>query len=310
MTIASAPGKLVLAGEYAVLEGNPAVVAAVGVWAHARVATALVAAPSPFLEAVSAVIDEEFGTDSAAAARARRIVVDSRDFFSDGRKLGLGSSASTTAAAVACALAADRDESLDRPRIFDLALRAHARAQRAAGHPGSGIDIAAAVWGGLLRFEGGGATSIQLPQGLLLVPFVTTGAAHTPALVRTVLDARAREPLLVGSALARIAAAATALVDAHTPATAVTSIDAGADALEELGGLAGVDLLTSTVRALRRDLAAHGAAAKTAGAGGGDVGFAVSANPGADHEIRAAIVRAGARVLDLAFAVPGISVSR
>src|SRR5262249_12307562 len=125
---ASAPGKLFLTGEYAVLAGAPALVAAVD--RHAEVHVALEAGAGPLgIEALAGgkrrvVADpahEELGQGDAgavlAALRAARaaapslaslhahVLVDTRAFLADGRKLGLGRSASTVTAAAAAFLA-------------------------------------------------------------------------------------------------------------------------------------------------------------------------------------------------------------
>src|SRR5439155_1447511 len=128
---ASAPGKLFVTGEYAVLAGAPALLAAVD--RRARVHVALEPGAGP-LEAESlagetrrVIHDPEReplgGGDAGAVLAALRIaraaapslaamraqvVVDTRAFLADGEKLGLGRSAATVTAAVAAFLAGRR----------------------------------------------------------------------------------------------------------------------------------------------------------------------------------------------------------
>src|SRR3954471_7989598 len=137
--IASAPGKLILTGEYAVLDGAPAIVIAVDRRALAR-RNATPHGSSPFLLAVADEIAARRGTADPAAHAALEISVDSTAFYHRLTKLGLGSSAAVTVAATALALGTVNPE-----EVLPVALAAHARAQGPRGARGSGADIAASV---------------------------------------------------------------------------------------------------------------------------------------------------------------------
>src|SRR5687767_8580508 len=115
--IATAPGKLILTGEYAVLAGAPAIVVAVDRRAVAR-RNATPRGSSPFLLAVAVEIAERRGAADPAARAALEISVDSTAFYDRMTKLGLGSSAAVTVAATALAMAAERAAEPDA----DLAL--------------------------------------------------------------------------------------------------------------------------------------------------------------------------------------------
>jgi len=156
--IASAPGKIVLSGEYAVLSGAPAVCMAVEVRARATVSDSpdgqchvstpgLVGTGS--YAVIAAVCD---GTRPA-----RVVELDTSAFSLQATKIGIGSSA-----AVTVALAAALAESVD---VFAQALRAHAALQ---GGVGSGIDVAAAVHGGLIQYDMPSRNVVELdwPDGL------------------------------------------------------------------------------------------------------------------------------------------------
>jgi phosphomevalonate kinase len=133
--IATAPGKLILTGEYAVLIGSdlggaPALVVAVDRRVIARRRTGP-RGSSPFLVAVVEELARRFGADHPAPHKAMEIVCDSRAFFAGPIKLGLGSSAAVTVAATALALAGD-DEAvpvIDRDTVQAVAAAAHAAAQ-------------------------------------------------------------------------------------------------------------------------------------------------------------------------------------
>jgi phosphomevalonate kinase len=141
--IASAPGKLVLAGEYAVLWGAPAVCMAVDRRAQVTV--------GPLTDGECRVTTPGFnGADRFRIIDAvtrgirppRNIELDTSAFMSGDRKTGIGSSAALTVA-----LLAALESKVD---VFAEAVDAHRRLQRGAG---SGIDVAAAVHGGLLEYE-------------------------------------------------------------------------------------------------------------------------------------------------------------
>src|SRR5690606_33179773 len=128
-----APGKLVLSGAYSVLEGAPAIVAAVD-----RYATADGTRPAGF------VADE-----MRAAMQPPYPLIDASALREEGRKLGLGSSAALLVAALSATGEFDLDRRSERYRLFERALAAHRRAQGG----GSGIDVAASTFGGTLQYQ-------------------------------------------------------------------------------------------------------------------------------------------------------------
>lgn len=156
---ATAPGKLIVTGEYAVLDGAPALVVAMDRRVVARFAPGVAQGSSPFMVALAHEIATRYG--DTAAQRALSIVVDSSSFFDGDQKLGLGSSAAVTVAATALALAGSGEsragvsgaDLIDKRAILEIACAAHARAQGAMGARGSGADVASAVYGGAIVFR-------------------------------------------------------------------------------------------------------------------------------------------------------------
>lgn len=195
--IASAPGKIVLSGEYAVLDGAPSIVMAVDRRACAtRVdvdgVVSEVRAPG-YTDKVGrfeiidgdirwhdgqvlfGVIDSVWRAADAIPSGAQLIELDTSDFIDAGsqRKIGIGSSAALTVA-----LCATISDSVDVETIMSLAQRAHRDLQ---GGVGSGLDIACSLSGGLIEYrkEGALVTTLDWPEGLLYRVIWTGVAAST-----------------------------------------------------------------------------------------------------------------------------------
>jgi len=240
-----APGKLVLTGAYAVLEGAPAIVAAV---------------------------DRRAVADTADPAD-----VDTRA-LSDGRgnKLGLGSSSASLVASLGARAVLRGDDLRDgavRAGLFRAARDAHARAQGG----GSGADVAAAVHGGVLRYsvnvrDGREALvrGVRLPAGLVWAAFWSGASARTSDLVARVHSRRAREPNVL-SELHRLAVVAASCVDSDDARGFVSAAREYGRALDALGRAADAPIVPPAFAELAASAADEDAAFLPSGAGGGDV---------------------------------------
>lgn len=258
-----APGKLILSGAYVVLEGAPSLVVAVD---RGAIASSDLWGPPRSAEL------------SAAFSTAHAPSIDVSAMLRDGRKLGLGASAASLVAALALVEAqagADLEDDATRLRVFLAARRAHAVAQGG----GSGVDIAASVYGGLLRYELGGdgrgyVQRLALPPALTLRAYFTGESASTPALRGAVDALRGREPALHArcfASLVRIAERASDAAvrgDGHALVAAVAD---SCDALAALGDAARAEIVPVALRALGEEAKAEGGAFTMSGAGGGDV---------------------------------------
>jgi phosphomevalonate kinase len=315
--ITSAPGKLLLAGEYAVLDGATAVVIAVDRRATARRARRQ---ESPFLDALAAQLRVRLGAHHPSVhACARDIAVDTADFSRGGLKLGLGSSAAATVAAAALALA-ERDAiaagdapSAWRDDVFEIAAAAHGDAQGARGSRGSGADIAAATYGGALAYRvAEGAAKwrrLPAPSKVRLLPFFTGHSADTVTMVAKVQHAgAATRPAL--AAIVRASEDLARAFELDDASAILQAIRDGGSALAALGEAAGLDLETPSVRAARAALAPFGGAAKTTGAGGGDLAIAMISSEERADEATSALIEAGCQMVPLAIDPRGASVER
>jgi phosphomevalonate kinase len=278
---AKAPGKVVLSGAYAVLEGAPAIVSAVNryVLCDTEVAPERI---TPELRA--ALPDGPFPGFDASELR-------------DGpHKLGLGSSAAILVAGLAAVRAPDfADDDALRAAIEAPALRAHREAQGG----GSGIDVAASTRGGTLiaRRAEHDALEIEaarLPPSLCVEVWASGVSASTPELLRAVAHFRQSGPRdheqLMGELRAAASRAAAALRAAR-PEAFVVELSAQRELLSRLGAASSVPIVTPEVQQLAEWAKPRGAAVLPSGAGGGDVVLWVgpSASPSAFRELASSL---------------------
>lgn len=290
----SAPGKLFLFGEYAVLRGAPAVVTAVDRRVHVRPVEGpyrvVGAAPNQNLpSAVAAATDGEVSGWE----------VDVTQMFDGDAKLGLGSSAASCVA-----LAAAMMGSADAEMVLPVAWKAHADFQHGKG---SGGDIVASTFGGTqLVGSADSPRRLEWPADLFVRAVWTGKSADTRELVGAVLGSE--EAAL---ALDELDSLSRRAADAFAGGDVGALIDAAAEhdtIFHELGRAANVTLRTTEHVALARAARALGAAAKPSGAGGGDISLVFSADP-IDEERLAALIPHPARLIDLRYDQPGLSVS-
>jgi len=257
-----APGKIVISGAYAVLEGAPAIASAVDRYVVADPAETT---PTPTPEVLAA-----FEQMPAPA-------YDASALFSGERKLGLGASAAILVASLAAKIVRERGELTDADlagAVLAPALRAHAEAQGG----GSGVDVAASAFGRTIVFRRGDggpeALLARLPPELVFEVWWSGVPASTSELVRRVHALRERAS---SRYLKLIEAQASASFDAEVAVKRgdssgfLRALEAQRQALDALGKAAGAPILDRTARALGDAAAALGGAALPAGAGGGDV---------------------------------------
>ncbi len=264
---ARAPGKLLLSGAYAVLDGTPAIVCAVDRYAHAFEGIAIGEAPAE------------------VRALERPCAIDVRELAQGGMKLGLGSSAAALVAAMALR-AAERGEDPTsvsvRRTIFVGAREVHARVQGG----GSGVDVAASTFGGVLRYVSDAlAEPVELPPEIRIVAFFSGTSARTSELRGRVEALRDRDPSTYRARmtlLAEIAGAASRAVQERDATRFVAAIGDSLAALVALGSAADAPIVLPAFAELGATAAVERAAFIPSGAGGGDIGvFVGTATPSA-----------------------------
>lgn len=318
----SAPGKLLLFGEYAVLAGGTAVVMAVDRRAAVTIEPAdtedlHVAAPQLNLPGEGLVFDSDHPgrllglTGRLLAARLARyaiepaglrIEIDTGALFDtdpSGRvvKLGLGSSAAV-AAALDTALSSFADAPL--PTFEDL-LPAY---RQAVGAPASGADLAASLHGGLRRAAPGNGsttetTTVEWPDGLHAQPIWVGQPASTPAFASAFENWRAERPESARDWVERMDGITGRALERGTAAAWRAAAAAWGEGLFQLQSALGLEIVTGAHSDVAALAVEHGVAYKTCGAGGGDFGIALSDDPDALQAFAGHASERGGRPVEL-----------
>lgn len=339
----NAPGKVVLVGEYAVLEGASSLVMAadrqirvtltpndsgvVGIDSPGITETPcalrlddgrlapVTGEPAPALEPLVKLLEALCTLEEAAPALARGFDahLDSTALFEDGVKLGLGSSAALAVAlAGAVARLAGRPAFSPDEQGFRRLHTLHCAMQEGVG---SGVDVAASLLGGLVHFRRGAEqlllARLAIPRGVRSA-FVWTGisASTKDFLIR--LDRwkgrhRAEYHSLLRE-LSSIAAEAVTAAEHNAAQDFIVHLGRYGGVLRELGDRSGLDIYGSSHGALRDLAEGLGITYKPCGAGGGDLGVAMTCDDAALARFRAGAVHLGAKPVDLEVEEHGLRV--
>ena len=297
--VASAPGKLVILGEYAVLANAPALVMAVDCRCRAeiRASSNSVCHLQSMAEAERQVIFRQRARSGLALvdrvveaypspnAAGWRGVIDSSGFHREGRKLGLGSSAAVLTAWSGAWLAwAGQGIAAERPEVLQDFIETHKAWQ---GGTGSGLDVAASFHGGVIRFQldeetGPQVERAKLPDG---VGFVSVFVRTSASTQQHVAQFRARAAESPASAtfwmdsLNRLAETGIDRAAADDADGFLDTIRDYAGGLQALGEWMGAAIFTPEHLQMLQLAERFGLAYKVSGAGGGDLGLAFGADP-------------------------------
>lgn len=325
-TIASAPGKVVLAGEYAVLDGAPAICMAVDRRAratveahdqnwHRVVAPGFTSTEGRFVTPAGG-IEWLAGGDSyplfeqlwrevgAAPTEHTSYTLDTEDFLDveSGTKIGIGSSAAL-AVALATSLCATIAPNIDAGQVARVAHR------KFQGNAGSGVDVACSLLGGLIeyRMDREEQTQLDWPDGLAFA-LLWSGVPSSTAekLRRLEINGAQRSRFDLGEAAERMAIAWSSgsvrqILDGYqtyTDTLRVFSID------HDLGIFdAGHGALVDAAKEM-------GLTYKPCGAGGGDVGVVLGGDEAAIAAFVVSPVVSGFVQLDAAVDFCGAQIVR
>ncbi|MBL6689335.1 MAG: hypothetical protein ISP91_02970 [Pseudomonadales bacterium] len=278
----SAPGKLFLLGEYAVLEGGPALLVPVKQRAHVTLGEdrgdvtsitdrsetlswAEAAQKWPLLNSLLEIMERD-------SLHGQSLTLDTSEFFQHGQKLGLGSSAALTVALVKACHPAVSSE-----KIWRLADACHRHFQ---GGIGSGADIALAAIDQPVRFSmDAGPETVRLPDDLHMLAIWTGKSASTTALVGSMQDYRARHPTGYKARMTTLIDVAEHCLDAvsdQDTCQILARIEQYDRQLYDLSSESGVHFYNQLHENMRKKVKLT---YKPSGAGGGDFGIAYSTDP-------------------------------
>ncbi len=339
----SAPGKMILLGEYAVLEGAPALVCAVNRRASVHLqplegsefsvqSPSLQTPAQPFIitpglkirfdpnlktEALNKlhffkVIFESILNDlkNCKPLTAVDIKLETDAFYSVSlrRKLGFGSSSALTAA-LAKAVSEAAGLPLDEAGIFRLALTAHRAAQ---GSAGSGIDIAACSYGGVLEYKMDDPKHSPHklnPWNELPLAVVWTGAsASTSRMVQSVSVLKQANPKLYNKIMEELKAVSAEGIEAYKEQQlqpflkAVQNFYSG---LKKLGSESKTAIISRPHQILAETALLNGGFYKPSGAGGGDIGLLFASSFEQLEVLKEKTIQQGFKIVTAETAVQG-----
>lgn len=326
MFVARAPGKLVALGEYAVLDGAPAVVLAVDRYAEVTIGPA--ADVCALTMRAPDAVERSFAVGAQSGAALVDLVtaalepplawsatIDSRAFFAGSAKLGLGSSAAVLCAWAGAFGAFARSQGRVAPeRSVAELIELHRRFQ---GGKGSGLDVAASYTGGAILFSlaASGAPqigSVRLPNSVGFAGIFAGRSASTPGLVahyRAWCRDRPRAAAALNSRLTVAAEAGVKALRGNDAAAWLEAFAAYGGGLQELGEASGLAVVTAEHREIGEEARRYGVAYKISGAGGGDLGLACAADAEALEAFRKSIGDRGFRVINVSLAEHGLLVA-
>jgi mevalonate kinase len=287
-----APGKIVLVGEYAIVEDCPAVVAAIARYAKAQFVPRRVEVSKLVAEVVRRAQVELGGLVTALPVGS--VQVDDEAFRCDGPLVGLGSTAATSVAIVGALL-----EALGLPvgnrRSMVVAIATSGR-RALGGRAGSGADLLAATYGGLVqisRTRGAAprAFPIEPPSALHLVLFSAPPSITPQRMAEGVQSYAQLDPIGFEGRTGALRGLAKRFIDEVNAGRSTGAIAAAGkygDELAALGVAAEVPITNSAFDSVARLARALGGIAKPTGAGNGSLGVAMFATREAAHLFRKA----------------------
>jgi mevalonate kinase len=297
----SAPGKLLLMGDHAVVYGYPCIVTAV----NTRIAATVSSIEDTVFELEASDINmygykknmNNIGTGEIPqdSKYAELTVKNFIDAFPFSKSVGFGSSAATVVSILA-ALVKLFHPNISEKQLFTLAKKTVLDAQGV----GSGFDVAAAVYGGTLVYKA--LDEVIEPLSISSMPLIVgnTGVkADTVTIVNTVFQKRVQEKIKVDrifEAIGKLVSDAKEKIIEGDWERVGRLMDFNQEYLRDLGvSSANLELLISAAKK------AGAWGAKLSGAGGGDCMIAVVSED-KRNDVASAIAEAGGTVMEV---VPG-----
>lgn len=345
----SSPGKLILLGEYAVLEGAPALVAAVNRQCEVHIdslynSTFQVRTPNlnipeiqftldgdgnahfrtlvssdtedqlRFVLCILKYVSQKFGKIPGAS-----IEINTSSFYHrvTGHKFGLGSSAALTVSLLS-GLMEYMGVEMSAKDLYQEAFQAHRYAQ---GKMGSGVDIAASATGGILSYTmpddpdkpNGIINRINRPDNLYMSCIWAGYAASTRNFVRSVNDFKEKNPAAYDSIITKMIDLSQEGVKTFGAGDTNAFLQVISDYVEcerDLGTHSGTEIMSDVHEEIYSIVKNQGGTYKPSGAGGGDIGIAFCSNHETMNKINRAIDDSVFDLMNLEVQPEGIQISK
>ncbi len=298
----SAPGKLMLFGEHAVVYNSPSIVTTVS----SRIFVEVEKSAERFQIIAPQVKDTRFVKEAVKVFREKYKVNDGLSIKTDSHfssQYGFGSSSAVTVATI-YALSQLYSLTISKQEIFDLGYKANLSVQGV----GSGFDIAAATFGGTLYFVTGGKLIEPLSvKNLSLVIGYSGIKADTAKIVKN-LELRIKTDKtkifrIFGDIKDIVEKAKISLVNSDWKTTGEL-MNQNHELLQDLGvSTEKLDKMCQTAV----ETGAHGA--KLSGAGGGDCMIALVPK-NKITKVKSAIAKIGGEIIDVNNSVQGVKLEK
>ena len=278
--ITRAPGKVVVFGEYAVLAGAPAGVMAIDAYATVRIERhdklSVVSRgfdAQPLVQCSDQFSNQPIADLLQAILKAMgyssypdlfNIELDTQAFYTNGNKLGIGSSA-----ALCVALYRAMCELLGHKAELSEAMAIHYDFQ---GQSGSGLDVAASWHEGFIQFRQGQAEPVAWPENLHYAIIWTQASASTKAHLASFSQWRTTADQTPLNTLCDAAEAVAKNLE-------IAALENYVAALQDFDRHANLGIYTQAHSQLTRLAIEHRVLYKPCGAGGGDIGMVISDDP-------------------------------
>jgi len=329
----SAPGKLILIGEYVVLEGAPAMVSAVDRYAEvtlqeSSIENYTVSAPSIDINEVefsisnnnlvsyAAQVDIEtqkkltffkntfefawqYCQNYEVSKKPFKVTINTDAFYSQklSTKLGFGSSAALTVALVKALFKLINKDIINseiQNQLFRLSLAAHKKAQ---GNVGSGIDIGASSYGGVLQYRVGLNNKAEhlIPEKvepwaeLPMITVFTGSSESTRKMVFGVSELNKKKPDVYHELMRELENTSKEGCQAYKSKNLFAFLNAIKTyhvQMNLLGKNSGMPIISPVHQKIARIIHQSGGAYKPSGAGSGDIGIAFAESDEQLHTIR------------------------
>jgi len=343
------PGKMILIGEYGVLEGGKSVVMAVDRFCHitikpSRFKDNILHSPTLNIGDLHFRIDKqktiEFKDELTEILREKlvffirtieiflkevqttdnlpklEISIDTGQFFNTQAKgkLGLGSSAALSTGLVHGLLFAWRESNGNTvsPReLFDLSHKIHYLSQE---NKGSGIDIAASCFGGVINFQK--KTSIKIkklrvPEELIILPVWSGVSESTRDLVEKVSKFKVQNPSDYRTIMENLQLLSEKAIDLIIGENIPAFLNICREfflSLKKLGIESKADIISQPHQEIADIAFSQGAVYKPSGAGGGDIGLIMTNSRKIADTVSDYILRSKFQLLNLNIAKKGSSI--